>query len=61
MPFEKFSKDVQQYQTPGTVPEAAEFDRHYHQKDADNTSGSDDLSFERPILIESDSDEIEEE
>ena len=55
---------MQQYQTSDNViAETMGFDQHYHpqqQREVNNPS-SDDLSFERPILIESDSDEIEEE
>ncbi|KAL7323612.1 hypothetical protein PS15p_210238 [Mucor circinelloides] len=69
VPFEKFSKDVQQYQiADNTVSGLEHVDQHYqpspqcqeHPKQAQNAS-AEDASFERPILIESDSDEVEEE
>ncbi|EPB89388.1 hypothetical protein HMPREF1544_03757 [Mucor circinelloides 1006PhL] len=69
VPFEKFSKDVQQYQiADNTVSGLEHIDQHYqsspqcqeHPKQAQNAS-TEDASFERPILIESDSDEVEEE
>lgn len=39
------------------------YDQHYYQQQQRevNNPSNDNLSFERPILIESDSDEIEEE
>lgn len=68
VPFEKFSKDVQQYQIADDTEAGREgFDQHYQplqhqeQQRQAHTSSADNASFERPILIESDSDEVEEE
>ncbi|KAK4513714.1 uncharacterized protein ATC70_005719 [Mucor velutinosus] len=71
VPFEKFSKDVQQYQIADDTPAGLEdLNQHYqplqqhtqHQEHQRQTqSSSTDASFDRPILIESDSDEVEEE
>ncbi|KAI9470581.1 MAG: hypothetical protein EXX96DRAFT_584933 [Benjaminiella poitrasii] len=56
VPLEQFVKDVEHYQI---VPENEE--RQLNEEKADQQSSSDPVSFKRPILIESDSDEIEEE
>ncbi|KAL0143274.1 hypothetical protein V8B55DRAFT_1041319 [Mucor lusitanicus] len=71
VPFEKFSKDVQQYQmADDTAAGLEEFDHHYQQplqrqpslhQEQTHSPPANDASFERPILIESDSDEVEEE
>ncbi|KAI8642737.1 hypothetical protein BD408DRAFT_443277 [Parasitella parasitica] len=68
VPFEKFSHDVQQYQiSDSAASRAADFDQHFYQEEqhdqqrqADNHS-NESADIKRPILIESDSDEIEEE